>query len=208
MSDMRQSDRVYQTCRRAAWIMGLAIVLTSSAVVASDPQRLNDIIGDRSAEKAKKPTQEEDDTKRDPELWVPSSAPLGSVQLIVAQPEANATCQDVIFKRRQPIPVRHEAGAGKHLKISLESACWIGLRNGSDKRSVVLRIGEALQRLSIMPTPQLIVGQTLGPHEQIQIALKPLKIDRLEIDLEAVWIDDVENGSKVQSMTFEFVGNR
>jgi hypothetical protein len=198
-------------CRNVAGVIALFAALVSGAVFASDADKLNSIIDGTNSMKVTKPAQGDQgstEKRGDAELWVPSSAPLGSVQLIVARPEPNATCRDVIFKRRQPIPVRYTATAGKRLEIPLDQACWIGLRNGSDKREIVLRIGEALQKLSIVPIPQLVLGRALRPHEQVRIALRPLPIERLEIALEAVWMEDVQNGNKVQSMTFEFVGNR
>lgn len=140
------------------------------------------------------------------ELWIQHAAPLRNVQLIAAVPKPGEDCAQVIFQRSSALTQRYEASAGQRIRIDLTKTCWIGLRNGSDKRSLVLRVGEGLQQLAITPSPQLLTGRELKPLEKLRLALRPLAVAKLDVSLEVTWVDQLNSGGTVESMTLEFIG--
>ena len=141
------------------------------------------------------------------ERWVRYAAPLRNIQLIAAAPRPGADCAEVIFRRSTAITRRFDTAAGQRIRLPLGKTCWIGLRNGSDQRTLVLRVGEAFQQLAINPSPQLVTGRELKPYEKLQIAIRPLSLDRLDVSFEATWTDKLDEGASIERMTLEFIGS-
>lgn len=206
MTEFRLS-RVTEPLRTAAACAAISLAFLMFGHMpanSNDAARINDLMEQHPAD-TDSGAQTAPVTGGEKELWVQRVEPLSNVHLIAAQPTAGGTCREVIFARQPAVPHRLTTAAGNRIKIPLDTVCWIALRNGSDTRSLVLRLGEALQRLAIVPTPQLLVGRELRPHEQVRIALKPLQGQAVEVPLEVAWIEDIKTGENIETLTLEFV---
>jgi len=126
-----------------------------------------------------------------PDAWVVSNEAIGHVNIIVARPLPDETCQNVIFDARPYLKERYEPNDGARIDLKMKSLCLMGLRNDSENRTLVVRLTENLETLAIAPDPQFFSGQEIAPGQQIMLALRPLPVAQLDIGLEVVWKDDL-----------------
>ena len=123
------------------------------------------------------------------ERWLSSEAPLDHLSVITVHPLPSENCQDVLFEIRPTKRVRHAPRAGGSLRLDLGNLCLIGLRNESDDRTLLLRVGEELRTVAITSDSRLYSGMAIGPGQEVQAPIRPLPVDRLRIAVEAVWDD-------------------
>lgn len=142
----------------------------------------------------------------DKERWIEGEGAIDNLQLITGEPGPGDSCRKVIFNQAQAVPRRYEPRRGETLKLQLDEVCWIALRNGSNRRAVVLRVGEAFETLAIIPSPQLSSGLTLKPNEQIRFPLRQLNVGKLAVSLEVIWEDRLDAGQSADALIVEFVG--
>ncbi|MBI1383812.1 MAG: hypothetical protein GC150_02745 [Rhizobiales bacterium] len=136
------------------------------------------------------------------EAWIVSKNPMDHLKVIAAAPLDGETCQNVIFDARPYLPTRFEPRAGGQLNFSMNNLCLVGFRNDSDKRRLVIRLGENFSTLAITADPQLFTGLEIAPGQQVLVALRPLPVSSLDIGLEAVWEDELDSLSpKVERAT-------
>ena len=135
------------------------------------------------------------------ELWVKSKKPLDQLQIIGAHPLPSENCQQVIFDAHPSVKTRHQAKRGKTATFHVERLCLLGLRNGSDDRALVIRMGENFESLAISPNPELFTGLEIAPHQQINIAIRPLRVGTLDIPLEVTWKAELDKASPTINTT-------
>jgi len=121
------------------------------------------------------------------ELWLQGKNPADHLQIIGAHPLPGENCRQVIFDARPTVKSRFAARSRKTISFDIDHLCLLGLRNDSEDRAMVVRIGQALEILAITPDPDLFSGKVLEPHQQIFIPIRPLPIGVLRIPVETVW---------------------
>lgn len=125
------------------------------------------------------------------ELWLKSDHPTENLSVISVHPLPGEKCQDVLFDIRPSTRTRHSPSARGTLDFDLDQLCLIGLRNESDKRTIVVRVGEELRTVAIVSDSRLNSGIALGPGREIITPIRPLDIKALTIGVEAVWEDEL-----------------
>jgi len=148
----------------------------------SVPQSLQGPSGNPSASSLANPQKE---------LWLKSDHPTENLSVISVHPLPGEKCQDVLFDIRPSTRTRHSPSVQGTLDFDLDQLCLIGLRNESDKRSIVIRVGEELRTVAIVSDSRLNSGIALGPGREIVTPIRPLDIKALTIGVEAVWEDEL-----------------
>ncbi|MCB8837755.1 hypothetical protein [Aurantimonas sp. VKM B-3413] len=126
------------------------------------------------------------------ERWVKSDHPLRNLSVISVQPLPSETCQDVLFDIRPSTRVRHAPEIGGTIDFDLGQLCLLGIRNESDQRTVVVRVGDELRTIAIVSDSRLNSGMALGPGREILVPIRPLDIKALTILVDAVWDDQID----------------
>ena len=126
------------------------------------------------------------------ERWVTSDHPVENLAVISVHPLPGEKCQDVLFDIRPSTRVRHSPTIGGTVDFDLGQLCLLGLRNESDRRTVVIRVGEELKTVAIVSDSRLNSGIALGPGREILTPIRPLDIKALTISVEAVWDDQID----------------
>lgn len=126
------------------------------------------------------------------ERWVTSDHPVENLAVISVHPLPGEKCQDVLFDIRPSTRVRHSPNVGGTVDFDLGQLCLLGLRNESDKRTVVVRVGEELKTVAIVSDSRLNSGIALGPGREIMTPIRPLDVKALTIGVEAVWDDQID----------------
>ncbi|MBO0905467.1 hypothetical protein [Jiella sonneratiae] len=127
------------------------------------------------------------------ERWVNSDHPVENLSVISVHPLPGEKCQDVLFDIRPSTRVRHTAAVGGTLDFDLGQLCLLGIRNESDRRTVVVRVGEELKTVAIVSDSRLNSGIALGPGREIMTPIRPLDVKALSIGVEAVWDDQIDS---------------
>ena len=83
------------------------------------------------------------------------------------------------------------------LDFDLGELCLLGIRNESDRRTLVVRVGEELKTVAIVSDSRLNSGIALGPGREIMTPIRPLDITALTIGVEAVWDDQIDAANPV-----------
>lgn len=175
-------------------ILGLA----TAPALASD---VNDIIGGSSnaAKTAKTATPKVDPATTTngsqldkQEAWVKHADAINHVQLLAGRPLPSDTCRNVIFDARPSLKKRHSLVSGKNIDLNMKDLCLVGFRNDSDKRTLVVRLGEAFETLAIVLDPKLFTGYPIAPGQQITVPLRQLPVPSLSVSVEVIWEDDLE----------------
>ena len=131
------------------------------------------------------------------ERWVTSDHPAENLAVISVHPLPGESCQDVLFDIRPSTRVRHDVSAGASLDFDLGELCLLGIRNESDRRTLVVRVGEELKTVAIVSDSRLNSGIALGPGREIMTPIRPLDITALTIGVEAVWDDQIDAANPV-----------
>ena len=126
------------------------------------------------------------------ERWVKSDHPLRNLSVISVQPLPSENCQDVLFDIRPSTRVRHTPEIGARIDFDLNQLCLLGIRNESDQRTVVVRVGDELRTIAIVSDSRLNSGMALGPGREILVPIRPLDIKALTIAVDAVWDDQID----------------
>jgi len=197
-------------------LMVLILMSLSKQSISGQADKINETIDNAIAEK-----DSERGTKPQPltivrgkphskERWIEASRPLGSVQIIAASAQNGIDCQKVIFERAAALPVRYEPKPGDTFRVDLEQVCWIGLRNGSEARSVVFRMGEQMARIAVTSVSDLVTGTTLTPKEQLRIPLRSMRSNGLPVSLEVIWEDKIKTATAADAdkITIEFFSSK
>ena len=165
----------------------LAIALAAPLANADDKD-INSILGTDAAtgQNLAKPAKGKE------EVWVKGKKSIDHLHIIGAHPLPGENCQQVIFDARPSVKSRHEAGSGKPVSFDIKRLCLLGLRNDSDDKSFVIRIGEAFETVAISPDPNLFTGMIIEPHQQIMIPVRPLPVGVLKVPLEVTWKADLD----------------
>ena len=117
--------------------------------------------------------------------------PIDHLHIIGAHPLPGENCQQVIFDARPSVKTRHVASATKPVSFDIKRLCLLGLRNGSDSKAFVIRLGEGFETIAISPDPDLFTGMVIEPHQQIMIPIRPLPVGILNVPLEVTWKADL-----------------
>jgi len=178
-------------------ILGGPPTVTQKAPVNPDVSR-------QSIEKTTAPT-----IGHQKEVWVKGKKPLDHLHIIGAHPLPGENCQQVIFDAHPSVKTRHVAKTGKTATFKVERLCLMGLRNGSDDRSLVIRIGESFETLAISPDPDLFTGMVIAPHQQIMIPIRPLRVGVLDIPVEVTFKADLDKANPtINTTTITMIGKK
>ncbi|NDW06974.1 hypothetical protein [Jiella pacifica] len=140
------------------------------------------------------------------ERWLNSAHPVENLSVISVHPLPGEKCQDVLFDVRPSTRVRHSPNVDGTLDFDLGELCLLGVRNDSDRRTVVVRVGEELKTVAIVSDSRLNSGIALGPGREIMTPIRPLDVKALTIKVEAVWDDEIDAASPtVESFSLRLV---
>ncbi len=178
-------------------LTGLVLLLATPAVHAGNGD-INSIL-DPEASAGKQTTPPSH--KGQPELWVKGKRPIRHLHIIGAHPLPGENCQQVIFDARPSVKSRFEPGSGKPAGFDIKRLCLLGLRNDSDDRAFVIRLGENFETLAISPHPDLFTGMVIEPRQQIMIPIRPLPVGTLKIPVEVTWKADLDKENPVIDKT-------
>lgn len=117
------------------------------------------------------------------------------VQLLAGRPLPGDTCRKVIFDARPSLNKRHQLVSGKSVSLKMKELCLVGFRNDSDKRTLVVRLGEAFATLAIVLDPKLFTGYAIAPGQQITVPLRQLPVPELDVSIEVAWEEDLTKPS-------------
>ena len=207
-SCLNRTQKTVRSLLLATLALVLALLLSilgqSRLVLADTDKNINSILGNEQAPPAppaspRSAISPQSDQKK--ELWVKSKKPLDQLQIIGAHPLPGENCQQVIFDAHPSVKTRHQAKSGKTATFHVERLCLLGLRNGSDDRALVIRMGESFESLAISPNPELFTGLEIAPHQQISIAIRPLRVGTLDIPLEVTWKAELTKASPTINTT-------
>ncbi len=138
------------------------------------------------------------------ELWVAKASSMEHIDVIEARPLGQDTCRQVIFDAHPPLKRRLAVKPGEQLSIGLNALCMLSLRNSSDNRVMVVRLGDAFETISIVPHPQLFTGLVIAPGQQITIPIRPVQ-ESIDVKLETVWKQDINaDNPSINSATLRF----
>ncbi|WAP69004.1 hypothetical protein [Jiella pelagia] len=126
------------------------------------------------------------------ERWLTSDHPVENLSVISVHPLPGEKCQDVLFDIRPSTRVRHSPNIDTTLDFDLGELCLLGIRNESDRRTVVVRVGEELKTVAIVSDSRLNSGIALGPGREIMTPIRPLDVKALTVGVEAVWDDQID----------------
>ncbi|MCE7030203.1 hypothetical protein [Jiella avicenniae] len=129
------------------------------------------------------------------ERWLTSEHPVENLSVISVHPLPGEKCQDVLFDIRPSTRVRHSPNVDGTLDFDLGELCLLGIRNESDRRTVVVRVGEELKTVAIVADSRLNSGIALGPGREIMTPIRPLDVKALTVAVEAVWDDQIDAAS-------------
>ncbi len=201
-------------------ILALAGTLCGQSVHA-DESSINSILGDPSTATAQKTPGTPDESRQttpqtvlpksthQKEVWVKSKKPLDHLHIIGAHPLPGENCQQVIFDAHPSVKTRHLAKPGKSATFKIERLCLMGLRNGSDDRSLVIRMGESFETLAISPDPELFTGMVIAPHQQVMIPIRPLRVGILDIRVEVTFKSDLDKANPtINTTTITMIGKK
>ncbi len=207
----------------------LASVLATVALVGTlcgqtvhaDESSINSILGDQPATTQKTPvipplSPDESRQQTTPpksahqkEVWIKSKKPLDHLHIIGAHPLPGENCQQVIFDAHPSVKTRHLAKTGKSVTFKVDRLCLMGLRNGSDDRSLVIRMGESFETLAISPDPELFTGMVIAPHQQVMIPIRPLRVGVLDIRVEVTFKADLDKANPtINTTTITMIGKK
>ncbi len=190
-----------KTARSTGLAAITALSLATVPVLASD---VNDIIGGSGTATTAKtvapkvvptPSTTEGGTGAQldkQEAWVKHADAINHVQLLAGRPLPNDTCRNVIFDARPSLKKRHSLVSGKNINLNMKDLCLVGFRNDSEKRTLVVRLGEAFETLAIVLDPKLFTGYAIAPGQQITVPLRQLPVPSLNVSVEVIWEDDLE----------------
>lgn len=130
--------------------------------------------------------------RSDDERWLTSEHPVKNLSVISVHPLPGEKCQDVLFDIRPSTRVRHSPDIGATLDFDLGELCLLGIRNESDRRTVVVRVGEELKTVAIVSDSRMNSGIALGPGREIMTPIRPLDVKALTVGVEAVWDDQID----------------
>ena len=126
------------------------------------------------------------------ERWLTSEHPIENLSVISVHPLPGEKCQDVLFDIRPSTRVRHSPSVDGTLDFDLGELCLLGIRNESDRRTVVVRVGEELKTVAIVSDSRMNSGIALGPGREIMTPIRPLDVKALTVAVEAVWDDQID----------------
>ncbi|MEL6748253.1 MAG: hypothetical protein AAFO79_10630 [Pseudomonadota bacterium] len=139
--------------------------------------------------------------------WIKHALSIAHLDIITARPLADQACRDVIFNAAVPVKTRLSVAAAGTLPVPLDGLCMVSLRNNAADRTLVVRMAEAFETLSIAPHPQLFTGMELAPGQQITVPIRPLSVAALTVGVETVWKADLNTANpKVDSAVLKFTG--
>ena len=189
--------------------LGLALLVSGPGSVWADSTAINEAIGGSPSQTDGGPPAENikppEDERMDKEAWPVTGQAISAVRVITGRPLNGADCRDVIFEAKPMVRERHEVSEGQPLEIGLRDLCLFGLRNDSDDRGIVVRVGESLDAIAIVADPRLFAGLELAPYQQVSIPTRPLGNKRLTVSLEILWAADLKSAdAQVQSVNLVF----
>lgn len=134
------------------------------------------------------PVNSQSDNK---EIWIKRNKAIENLQIISTHPLPGESCKQVIFDLKPGLNKSYDVKNKLSLPFDLQTLCLISFRNASTDRSIVLRIGHAIETLSISVNQKIFTGIELRAGQKIVLPLRTLKVGKLMIPLEVVWLEDI-----------------
>jgi len=143
----------------------------------------------------------------DVEQWIIDSNPLANLSVISVRPIAEDTCQQVMFEFRQTerngvVPV-----ADQPLHIDPAKLCLLGLRNNSDTRTLLVKVGERFGTVSVPSDSRIYLGIALAPGQEILVPIRMQDVERWDFPVQALWEDqrDLSQPGSAPPAEFEII---
>ncbi|MEL6423716.1 MAG: hypothetical protein AAFQ42_14915, partial [Pseudomonadota bacterium] len=127
------------------------------------------------------PTEGAGEQTLDAKAWVRHRRAINHVQVLAGRPLPQDTCRNVIFDARPSLNKRHAVKGGATVALDMQDLCLVGFRNDSEKRTLVVRLGEAFATLAIVLDPKLFTGYPIAPGQQITVPLRQLAVPALDV---------------------------
>lgn len=177
---------------RPAPLIACTLFCLLSPPVASAQDTLNDLIQPEAAPvDALAP-----DVSGTPELWTRRTAVRDNLRILTLRPGRLASsCQDLLFELGEPAFEGFDIPAESALQIDLPDLCFLGFRNTSDNRTLLIKLDDKFRSISILPDSRLIDGLALGPSDEILAPVRISELDDFDFQVDIIWEDQRDDES-------------
>lgn len=177
--------------------LGLLCVLSPQKAVAQDT--LNDMIQPGIAAETTTHAVPEvapsDDMDAEPERWIERTEVIDNLRVLTVRPMLNASCEDLLFELGQPLIEDFDVPQDGALDIDMSDLCFLGFRNSSNNRHLLIKLSDQFRAISILPDSRLITGLALGAKDEI---LAPVRVSDSELKtfdfrVATIWMDQMSD---------------